>query len=102
MKRVFGVVLSALAAVVLVVPVSPVAQAAVGQVVVFTIEADQLAVYENPRGCRELPIGAHVLSNVTDRKLAIHADPACMTPSLLVVEPGYGTHVPPAGASFRI
>lgn len=97
MKRVFGVPLSALAAVVLPVPV---AQAATGKVVVFSVEVTPLETYDDPEGCHSLPAGAHVLSDLTDDDVTIHGDPMCLSP-LVTVEEGYGTHVPALGAAFR-
>lgn len=100
MKHVIGVVLSALAAAVLLVPLSPAAQAATGRVVVFSVEVTPLETYDNPKGCRSLPEGAHVLANLTDGDVTIYSDPVCLVP-LVRVEKGYGTHVPPLGATFK-
>jgi hypothetical protein len=100
MKRVFGVVLSALAATALLVPFTPAAHAATGQVVVFSVEITPLETYDNPRGCKLLPVGAHVLANLTDGDVTIYSDAACLAP-LATVEPGYGTHVPAYGATFK-
>ncbi|WP_238412154.1 hypothetical protein [Saccharothrix deserti] len=100
MKRVFGVMLSALAAVVLLVPFTPAAHAATGRVVVFSVEVVPLETYDNPRGCKSLPPGAHVLANLTDGDVTIYSDPMCFSP-LVAVEEGYGTHVPALGATFR-
>lgn len=97
MKRVFGVVLAATA---LLVPSSPAAQAATGQVVVFSVEVTPLATYDHPKGCKSLPEGAHVLANLTDGDITIYGDAACFVP-LVTVEKGYGTHVPPYGATFK-
>ena len=100
MKRLFGVVLSALAAAVVLVPVSPAAQAATGRVVVFSVEVTPLKTYDDPEGCQSLPAGAHVLANLTDGAVTIYGDPTCFAP-LVTVEKGYGTHVPVHGASFN-
>ncbi|ONI86802.1 hypothetical protein ALI22I_24735 [Saccharothrix sp. ALI-22-I] len=100
MKRVFGVLLSALAAGALLVPLGTAAQAATGKVVVFSVEIVPLETYENPKGCKQLPDGAHVLANLTDGDVTIYSDPMCFAP-LVTVEKGYGTHVPPVGATFR-
>lgn len=100
MKRVFGVVLSALAATALLVPFTPAAYAATGQVVVFSVEVTALETYDNPKGCKSLPAGAHVLANLTDRDVTIYSDAACFAP-LVTVGPGYGTHVPMYGATFK-
>ena len=40
-----------------------------------------------------------MLANLTDRDVTIYGDPACFSP-LVVVGPGYGTHVPNHGATF--
>ena len=100
MNRVIGVVLSALAATALSAPFTPAAHAATGKVVVFSVEIAPLETYDNPKGCKTLPVGAHVLANLTDRDLIIYSDAACFAP-LVTVEPGYGTHVPNYGATFK-
>ncbi|MFF0461876.1 hypothetical protein [Streptomyces mexicanus] len=69
------------------------------EVVVFRTELSPLTVYEDPHGCHKLPADAHVLTNRTDRPVTVHADPFCLTPGL-VVQPGYGSHVPPGSGSF--
>ncbi|WP_051772517.1 hypothetical protein [Saccharothrix sp. NRRL B-16314] len=99
MKRVSGV-LGGLASAVLLASPAPVAQAATGQVVVFSVEIAPLETYENPKGCKALPDGAHVLSNLTDGPVTIFSDQLCLVP-LVTVEAGYGTHVPTFGAAFR-
>jgi hypothetical protein len=99
MKRVVGVGLGVLAACALLVPLAPAAQAAIGEVAVFSSELLPLKVYENPRQCNPLPVGAHVLVNLTNRTIVIHGDPWCLTPGLEVKE-GYGSHVTPAAGSF--
>ena len=100
MKRAIGLALSVLAATALTLPVTPAAQAATGQVVVFSVEYEPLATYDNPRGCKSLPVGAHVLANLTDGDVTIYSDGACLAP-LLIVGKGYGTHVPNYGATFK-
>ncbi|WP_447008208.1 hypothetical protein ACRAKI_17730 [Saccharothrix isguenensis] len=76
------------------------AQAATGQVVVFSVETVPLETYKNPHGCKALPDGAHVLANLTDDDVTIFSDQRCLMP-LLTVGEGYGTHVLPLGAAFR-
>lgn len=100
MKRVLGVVFSAVAVVVLSAPLGPVAQAATGAVVVFSVETSPLGTYENPEGCHALPPGAHVLANLTDGDVTIYSDAWCVA-RLVSVKRGYGTHVPTLGAAFR-
>ncbi|MFF7789823.1 hypothetical protein [Streptomyces sp. NPDC007991] len=73
--------------------------AASGDVVVFSTELQPLDVYRDPEGCRQLPAAAHVLSNLTDQPVKIYSNPFCLGPSL-VVQPGYGTHVPGGAGSF--
>lgn len=73
--------------------------AASGDVVVFSSEFQPLNTYSNPEGCQHLPPAAHVLSNLTDSPVKVYGDPFCLTPSL-VVQPGYGTHVPGGAGSF--
>ncbi|GHJ91360.1 MULTISPECIES: hypothetical protein [Streptomyces] len=73
--------------------------AATGDVVVFSTEVQPLDVYRDPAGCRQLPTVAHVLTNQTDRPVRIYGNPFCLGPSV-VVQPGYGTHVPGGAGSF--
>lgn len=75
------------------------AEASTGRVTVFSTEVAPLKVYDDPTGCNTLPPGAHVLTNESDAPVRVYADPFCLTPSL-VVQPGYGTHVPPIAGSF--
>ncbi|MEU3609757.1 hypothetical protein AB0E83_30595 [Streptomyces sp. NPDC035033] len=75
------------------------AQAAAGDVVVFSTEVQPLDVYHDPTGCQALPALAHVLTNQTDRPVKIYGNPFCLGPSL-TVQPGYGTHVPGGAGSF--
>lgn len=77
------------------------AEASSGRVTVFTTEVTPLKVYDDPSGCNALPPGAHVLTDETDSPVRVYADPFCLTPSL-VVQPGYGTHVPPLAGSFSV
>ncbi|WP_410673669.1 hypothetical protein [Amycolatopsis sp. cmx-4-68] len=102
MKRFTAVLSATLTATALLVPASPAAGAATGEVVVFTTEVVPLDVHENPRGCYALPEGAHVLANRTDRPVRVYGAPECFGPPLLTVEANRGSHVPPAGASFRV
>ncbi|MFH8341797.1 hypothetical protein [Streptomyces sp. AM6-12] len=75
------------------------AQAASGDVVVFSTEVQPLDVYHDPVGCHRLPALAHVLSNLSDEPVRIYGNPFCLGPSL-AVQPGYGTHVPGGAGSF--
>ncbi|MFE5791115.1 hypothetical protein ACFQ8C_00925 [Streptomyces sp. NPDC056503] len=77
----------------------PAQAAASGDVVVFSTEAQPLDVYRDPAGCQRLPTVAHVLTNQTDGPVRIYGNPFCLGPSL-VVQPGYGTHVPGGLGSF--
>ncbi|MFF7159537.1 hypothetical protein [Streptomyces sp. NPDC008139] len=80
------------------------AQAATGQVVVFSVEGQPLKVYQDPTGCQRLPVTAHVLDNLTDQPVKVFADPFCTLPATLptsgvgVLPPGYGTHVTGVGS----
>ncbi|MFE1272263.1 hypothetical protein [Streptomyces sp. NPDC058758] len=73
--------------------------AASGDVVVFSTEVQPLDVYRDPAGCQQLPTAAHVLTNRTDGPVRIYGNPFCLGPSV-VVQPGYGTHVPGGAGSF--
>ncbi|MEU9853748.1 hypothetical protein [Streptomyces sp. NPDC047974] len=75
------------------------AQAATGDVVVFSTEVQPLDVYRDPSGCQRLPTVAHVLNNQTDGPVRIYGNPFCVGPSV-VVQPGHGTHVPGGAGSF--
>lgn len=77
------------------------AQAAVGQVVVFTDEFTPLTIYTDPQGCHTLPPLAHVLDNQTDQPVRHYALPGCKGPHLTIA-PGYGSHVQGFGGSFSI
>ncbi|PYC73885.1 hypothetical protein C7C46_24945 [Streptomyces tateyamensis] len=82
------------------------AQAATGQVVVYSTQLEPLTVYQDPQGCTQLPPFAHVLNNQTDATVTVYADRWCTLPftenalTLGQLAPGYGTHVTGAG-SFR-
>lgn len=101
MNRLVIAALSAASAGALLIVSSPPAQAAVGTVVVFSTELQQLETYENPEGCNKLPTAAHVLANLTFSELVVHGDPFCLTPGL-TVDAGYGSHVPADSGSFSI
>ncbi|UJW31916.1 hypothetical protein L3Q67_43320 [Saccharothrix sp. AJ9571] len=75
------------------------ASAATGRVVVFETEVTELTVYQNPKGCKKLPVAAHVLVNETNDTVRIHGDPFCLTPALEVA-PDHGSHVAPGSGSF--
>jgi hypothetical protein len=98
MKRFAVVLLGAVTASALAVPV---AHAASGEVAVFTVEMKPLEVYEDPKGCKALPDGAHVLVNRTSKAVTIHGDPQCRTPAIVVVEKDYGSHVPAEAGAFK-
>ncbi len=78
-------------------PAAP--RAAVGDVVVFSTEAQPLDTYTDPVGCHQLPSLSHVLTNQTDRPVKVYGNPFCLGPSV-AVQPGYGTHVPGGAGSF--
>ncbi len=80
-------------------PAPAAGRAASGDVVVFSTEAQPLDVYRDPVGCQQLPTVAHVLTNQTDRPVKVYGNPFCLGPSV-VVQPGYGTHVPGGAGSF--
>ncbi|WNV82873.1 hypothetical protein [Umezawaea sp. Da 62-37] len=102
MKRVTTILFGALAASALLMSTGPAAGAATGEVVVFSAEVVQLEVYEHPRGCNALPTGAHVLANRTNQPVRIYGTPECFGIPVLTVEENWGSHVPPAAASFRV
>jgi hypothetical protein len=77
------------------------AQAATGQVVVFSTELTPLKTYDNPDGCYLFPPMAHVLNNQTNAPVRIHSDPFCVSPAMLVL-PGFGMHVPGGFGSFSV
>jgi hypothetical protein len=75
------------------------ADAATGDVTVFSTELQPLDVYHDPAGCQKLPLAAHVLINQSAGPVQIYADPFCLTPNL-TIQPGYGSHVAPGSGSF--
>lgn len=106
MKRFATALLGALSATALTIPLSPAAHAAVGEVVVYIAEVTELVVFENPRGCYEIPAGAHVMTNRTNKNVEVFGVPDCggpfPTPPIWVLQENYGGHVPPAAASFKV
>lgn len=77
------------------------AESGTGKVIVFSTEFTELAVWEDPEGCTQLPPAAHVLANQTDEDIEIHGDPLCLTAGATVA-PGYGSHVPAGAGSFSV
>jgi hypothetical protein len=71
---------------------------------VFATEIQPLVRYDAPKGCVQLELGAHVLSNHTPSVVQVYAgSPNCSGVSFpYVVLPGFGIHVPPALSSFRV
>ncbi|NUT96352.1 MAG: hypothetical protein HOY78_30430 [Saccharothrix sp.] len=106
MKRFTTVLLGTLCATALTVPLSPAAHAAVGEVVVYIAEVEELVVFENPRGCYDIPVGAHVMTNRTNKSVEVYGVPNCggpfPTPPIWTLDENYGGHVPPAAASFKV
>ena len=76
------------------------AEHARGQIIVFATELQRAKVFTDPSGCQRLPLGAHVVVNLTDRSAQLYADPFCRVPAVpfLVVKPGYGSHVSAVGS----
>jgi hypothetical protein len=75
------------------------AQAATGQVVVFSTEIQPLDVYTDPTGCHRLPITSHVIDNLTDQPIHVFLDPFCTVPAPIpVLAPNYGSHVSNVGS----
>ncbi|WP_306371008.1 hypothetical protein [Nocardiopsis sp. CC223A] len=80
------------------------AHAATGEVVVFTTEFEDLLRYPDPvsGSCTALPPTAHVLVNLTDAEVSMHAGRGCFGPGA-VVAPDRGWHAPPSGMfSFSV
>ncbi|MFC5828785.1 hypothetical protein [Nonomuraea insulae] len=73
------------------------AQAATGQIVVFSQELVPLTTWDNPTGCHQLPMSAHQVNNQTDGDVQVHNDPLCLTPGM-TIRPGYGARVMPGGS----
>lgn len=101
MNRLVIAALSAVPAGALLMVASPPAQAAAGEVVVFSTEFQRLDTYRNPEGCHKLPIAAHVLANLTSAEVVVYGDPLCLSPGMRV-QAGYGSHVPPGTGSFSV
>ncbi|MFL1431724.1 MULTISPECIES: hypothetical protein [unclassified Nocardiopsis] len=80
------------------------AHAATGEVVVFTTEFEDLLRYPDPASgsCTALPPAAHVLVNLTDAEVRMHAGRGCLGPGVAVA-PDRGWHAPPSGLfSFSV
>ncbi|CAL9368838.1 hypothetical protein SUDANB121_00827 [Nocardiopsis dassonvillei] len=80
------------------------AHAATGEVVVFTTEFEDLMRFPDPASgsCTALPPTAHVLVNLTDSEVSMHAGRGCFGPGV-VVAPERGWHAPPSGMfSFSV
>lgn len=80
------------------------AHAATGEVVVFTTEFEDLVRYPDPASgsCTVLPATAHVLVNLTDAEVSMHAGRGCFGPGVPVA-PNRGWHAPPSGLfSFSV
>lgn len=80
------------------------AHAATGEVVVFTTEFEDLMRYPDPASgsCTVLPRTAHVLVNLTDAEVTMHAGRGCFGPGA-TVSPDRGWHAPPSGLfSFSV
>ncbi|SDJ29709.1 hypothetical protein SAMN04488074_1011010 [Lentzea albidocapillata subsp. violacea] len=101
MKRLVSVTLSALAATALLASAGPPAHAAAGRAVVFSTELTPVKIFTNPNGCNKLPVDAHVLVNLTNTDVFVHADPFCLTPGLVVKE-DHGSHVALGSGSFSV
>lgn len=101
MNRLVIAAMSAVSVGALLMVASPPAQAAAGEVVVFSTEFQRLDTYRNPDGCYKLPIAAHVLANLTSAEVGVHGDPLCLTPGMRVPA-GYGSHVQPGTGSFSV
>lgn len=102
MKRCTTVLFGTVTAIALLMSTSPAAGAATGEVVVYTAEIVPLDVYEHPRGCYAIPVGAHVLTNRTNLPVLVYGTPGCFGFPVLTVEENWGSHVPPAAASFSV
>lgn len=101
MKRLAAAMLSTLAVTALLASAGPPAQAAAGRVVVFSTELTPVKIYTNPDGCNKLPLDAHVLVNLTNTDVVVHADPFCLTPGLVVKE-DHGSHVALGSGAFSV
>ncbi|MGH3906291.1 MAG: hypothetical protein ACRDTE_19240 [Pseudonocardiaceae bacterium] len=101
MRRVLAFLSALVVACALVVAFVRPALAADGQVVVFIADYTDLAVFNNPSGCQILPLGSHVLANLTDEPVTVYQDPLCLSVGP-VIEPGDGAHVPPFAGSFKV
>jgi hypothetical protein len=80
------------------------AHAATGEVVVFTTEFEDVVRYTDPASgsCVRLPVTAHVLVNLSDTDVRLHAGTWCGGPGV-TVEPERGWHAPPSGLfSFSV
>lgn len=81
---------------------TPAPAPATGKVVAFVADLLPATVWENPKGCKQLPLGTHVIFNETEAPIEVFADPRCFVPlePFARLEPGRSMHVSAAG-SFR-
>ncbi|MCK2241566.1 MULTISPECIES: hypothetical protein [unclassified Crossiella] len=75
---------------------------AVGEVIVYSLDTMPVAIFDNPKGCYSIPVGAHVLINRTNRPVEIYPNPACLLLPILTLKEDTGAHAPPAAGSFRV
>ena len=101
MRHLVTATLGMLAATALLASMNSPAQAVAGRVAVFSTEVTPIEIYRNPNGCNKLPLEAHVLVNLTNGDVVVHADPFCLSPGLVVKEE-HGSHVPPGSGAFSV
>lgn len=70
-----------------------------GSVLVFKNELTPSGRYDDPSGCTQLPMDAHLLTNLTDSDVKVYGDPYCTALSL-TVPPGTGAHIQTPISSF--
>lgn len=78
------------------------ANSAAGEVVLYSNEFTKVTTVVDPVNCTLLPIGAHLMLNLTDQPMALYLDPLCLLSTVPAssVAPGGGGHVLFIG-SFR-
>lgn len=81
---------------------APASAATPGTVIAHSSELQPLTIWQNPVGCKQLPVGTHIIFNELDHAITIYADPLCLLPLAPIsrVAAGYSTHVSAIG-SFR-
>ena len=67
----------------------------------LSLQGTKLSIYPDPSGCHKIPLGGHVLDNLTNQMVYLYLDQSCTIPAPLPfnnLAPGYGAHISPVGS----